>query len=170
MKQLNLDRISFLAPYQVALAGESAFCFTTDAGRHYEVGFIEDYTLEKENCYQFFISTPDEGQYPPDEKIRDTILAVLNEFFRLNAAAVLYICDTSDGRQAVRSRLFKSWYEQYAEKLQFICETVVFNFESITYYASILIKKDSNATEGFLSAFHEFVSDVITKIDAEHNQ
>lgn len=167
MKQFNLNRIQSLSPYKVSASGESTLCFVTDAGRHYEIGFIEDYTLGQENCYQFFISTQDEGQFTPDEKIRDTVLVVLNEFFRLNEAAVLYVCDTSDGRQAVRSRLFKLWYEQYADKLQFICETVVFDFESITYYATILIKKGSACCEEILSAFHDFVSEVVLKIEAD---
>ena len=43
-------------------------------------------------------------------KVRETILAIVEEFFAKNNAAFLYICDTSGGLQKMRNRLFKYWY------------------------------------------------------------
>ena len=41
-------------------------------------------------------------------KVRETILAIVEEFFAKNNAAFLYICDTSGGMQKMRNRLFKN--------------------------------------------------------------
>ena len=36
---------------------------------------------------------------------------------------MLYLCDTSDGREESRNRLFLSWFERYGQKNQFtICK------------------------------------------------
>lgn len=40
-------------------------------------------------------------------------MAILVEFFRVNASVVLYVCDTSDGRQRKRSLLFQRWFQEY---------------------------------------------------------
>ena len=52
-----------------------------------------------------------------------TILAIVDEFFRSNLEVLLYMCDTSDGREESRHRLFLTWFEHYAEKQRFtICQ------------------------------------------------
>ena len=41
------------------------------------------------------ISNPKGVKSPRDPKVRETILAIVEEFFAKNNAAFLYICDTS---------------------------------------------------------------------------
>ena len=43
---------------------------------------------------------------PRDPKVRETILAIVEEFFAKNNAAFLYICDTSGGMQVSIQPLF----------------------------------------------------------------
>ena len=33
---------------------------------------------------------------------------------------MLYMCDTSDGREEIRNRLFLSWFEKHADKKRFV--------------------------------------------------
>lgn len=36
---------------------------------------------------------------PRDSKVRETVMCIVDEFFRKNQAALLYICETGDGMQ-----------------------------------------------------------------------
>ncbi|GAB3687686.1 hypothetical protein GCM10027592_01560 [Spirosoma flavus] len=50
---------------------------------------------------------------PSDPLLPPTIAAVFRDFFSREGAVVVYICDSSDGRQAVRFRKFNSWYSYF---------------------------------------------------------
>lgn len=163
MLRFNIARLQSQAPYNLVFEGDGTFTFVTAAGRHYHVGFIEDFTLGRDDCYQFFIATSDKGVYVPDEKIRDTVMILIEEFFRLNDAAILYICDTSDGRQAIRNRLFRNWYNRHSDNLQYICKTAEFQVEGVCYYATILLKKGTVSSIEFLRLFEEYIVDVRMK-------
>lgn len=163
MLRFNLERLQKVVPYPLTFDGEGTFSFVTKAGRHYDIGFIEDYSLEHDDCYQFFITTPERGGYAPDDDIRGTIVALIEEFFRLNDAAILYICDISDGHQAARNRLFRSWYERYSDKLLFECKTAEFEVDNIKYFATILVKKQGVISSEFSKIFDDFVFDVRVK-------
>lgn len=163
MLRFNLQCLQEKVPYSLTYEGEGTFSFVTKAGRHYNIGFIEDYSLEHDDCYQFFISTPEKGVYAPDGDIRGTIVALVEEFFRLNDAAVLYVCDTSDGHQAARSRLFRSWYERYSDKLLFECKTAEFEVDGTGYFVTILLKKQGTVSAEIKQLFDDFILDVRMK-------
>ena len=57
----------------------------------------------------------EEAKSRHDPKVEATILAIIHEFFRSNLEILLYLCDTSDGREAYRNRLFLTWFDHYAE-------------------------------------------------------
>lgn len=169
MLSFNLESLKKKVPYPLTFEGEGTFSFETEAGRHYSIGFIEDYTFERDDCYQFFMVTPNAGAYSSDDAIRETVVALIEEFFRLNDAAILYICDTSDGRQAARSRLFRSWYERYEDRLMFQCKTAEFEVDGIWYFATILLKKQGIVSAEITQLFDNFISDVRVKFDMTVN-
>jgi len=46
-----------------------------------------------------------------DPRVKDTLLSIARGYFNDDEERVLaYICDSSDGRAAARSRLFAKWY------------------------------------------------------------
>lgn len=63
------------------------------------ISFEKDDILQSGIVYQFGISNPQETKSPRDQKVRNTILAIIEEFFNKNKAALLYICETGDGMQ-----------------------------------------------------------------------
>ena len=91
---------------------------------------------------------------PRDPKVRETILAIVEEFFAKNQAAFLYICDTSGGMQKMRNRLFQYWFGIYGE-----CEEYVFLPQTITdeegndNYAALIIRKDNPQFANLISEF-----------------
>lgn len=123
MIKFSLQRIAEHAPYELLLSGND-FTFRTDLGIHYSVGFNkEDIVLGGCDTYQLIIRKIEEARSPYDPKVEATILAIVDEFFRSNLEVLLYMCDTSDGREESRHRLFLTWFEHYAEKQRFtICQ------------------------------------------------
>ncbi len=75
------------------------------------------------DTYQLIIRKIEEVKSQHDPKVEATILSIIREFFRSNLEVMLYLCDTSDGREETRNRLFLSWFERYAKNNQFtICK------------------------------------------------
>ncbi len=162
MLSLSTNSINETSPYKVANSGEDSFVFVTDHGVRYEISFVIDYTLDIDNSYQLCIDNVDNKQQPRDIKVRDTIAAIVENFFKNNELCILYICDTSDGRQSARNRIFKIWFEQKAsrELYTIIPASVVVDGEE--YFASLILCKKHPEydiiTEAFLK-FSENLSD-----------
>lgn len=123
MIKFSLQHIAEHAPYELLLS-ENDFTFRTDLGIHYSVSFNkEDIVLGGCDTYQIIIRKIEETRSRHDPKVEATILAIIDEFFCSNQEVLLYMCDTSDGREESRNRLFLTWFERYAEKHRFtICQ------------------------------------------------
>lgn len=123
MIKFSLKHILEQSPYDLMLSGDE-FTFKTDLNVHYSVSFSkEDIVLGDCDTYQLIIRKIDDIRSQHDPKVEATILSIIKEFFRSNLEVMLYMCDTSDGREESRNRLFLSWFERYAEKGQFtICK------------------------------------------------
>ena len=120
MNSLSLERINATASYRVEATSEAGFYqFFTDGGVHYSVGFIEDDALLSKDAYQLIIANLNNHKSPRDRKVRDTIVSIVDEFFRMNNAALLYLCATGDNKQRMRSRLFEYWFSTYNRKALF---------------------------------------------------
>lgn len=78
--------------------------------------YMEDYMISVDNAYQFFLMPKTVPNIQRDAKIQQTVTAIIEEFFRSNDVLLDYICDTKDGRQAARSRLFEQWFNHYPQR------------------------------------------------------
>lgn len=117
-----LRRMLEHSPYELSLSG-SDFTFQTDLGVHYMVSFSkEDIVLGGCDTYQLIIRKIEEVKSPHDPKIEATILAIVHEFFLSNMEVLLYMCDTSDGRERSRHRLFLSWFDKHEKDRFTICQ------------------------------------------------
>lgn len=67
---------------------------------------------------------------------------------------MLYICDTSDGREAARNRLFLSWFEREANE-RFIIRTAKAKIEDEVIYTAIIVANDHPALQAILRDFEE---------------
>lgn len=100
MNTLSLERINRFATYQVEQCEKDGFFqFFTDNGVHYSVGFIDDDILLSKESYQLIIANINNRKSPRDRKVRDTIVAIIDEFFNVNNSTLLYICETGDNKQ-----------------------------------------------------------------------
>ena len=96
MKELSLLAINSLAPYIVEKVSEGCYQFFTDYGVHCSVEFVLDDALMSREAYHLVIVNVNHQKSPNDVKVRDTIIAVIDEFFEQNNTTLLYICETGD--------------------------------------------------------------------------
>lgn len=161
---LSIERINALSPYKVSLKENGSLCFSTSSGSVYEVGFVEDYTFINENAYQFFIIELEGNHSVKDELVKQTIWIIIETFFSENNPIVLYICDMSDGKQAIRNRLFSIWYYEYENKENFTFLSTKVEVEDTDYYASIIIKNSNPQIEEIIDSFEIFIKELKEKL------
>ena len=156
MEELELDRINANSPYIVELDFSTGlFKFVSDFGVSFSVAFEKDELLQSGESYQFALTNYEGTKSPRDSKVRETVMCIVDEFFHKNQAALLYICETGDGLQKMRSRLFSCyWFSVYAENDDFLfLPQVVFDEEDNENYAALIIRRDNPLFNDLVSEF-----------------
>lgn len=159
--RLDIVKINAKSSYEVAaIPGVNFVSFLTDYGVQYAIGFEKDDTsLPVTETYQFSIINVNNKKSPRDPKVRETIIAVVEDFFVENQEVMLYICETGDGKQSLRSRLFEYWFNHYKQgwNVMFL-STSVRDEEGILNYAAIIIRTDHPRLKEIVSEFADTVS------------
>ena len=156
---INLERFNLRSPYKACTSENGGFYeFTTDYGVIYSVGFMPDDSIITRDAYQFIITNVNNRPSPKDEKIKDTIIVLIDEFFSIDDNVLLYICETGDGRQAMRNRLFQYWFSQYGRKDEytFLASSVV-DEDGVVNYATMIIKNCNPRIAEAVSEFTETI-------------
>jgi len=98
---------------------ENGYTFTTDSGNIYIVSFIDYSTVIPEaahsQIFSFNIDRVNEENHDngSENKVRNTILIILRDFFDIYTNAMISVCEMSDGKQEARFRLFSSWEKKF---------------------------------------------------------
>lgn len=164
MNRLSIKTINERSSYEVSEVGENCFQFFTDYGVHCSVEFVLDDSLLSRETYHLVIVNVNHQKSPSDLKVRDTIIAVIDEFFESNNSTLLYICETGDKKQAFRNRLFERWFSTYARKAQytFVASSLI-DDEGIENYAAIIVRNDNPELSAIISEFTTTISLLSTK-------
>lgn len=121
-----------------------SYDFVTNYGVRISVYFEEDFLIQSDTSYQLIIGNSNQKKSPRDIKLQKTVLAIIEEFFHQNQAAMLYICETGDGKQKVRNRLFKYWFAPYEFNTKYsLYTTHIVDDEGISNFAALIIKNDN---------------------------
>lgn len=161
---LSLTSINTKAPYSVWSDNGYTFLFRTSAGVYYEVGFVEDHMLSEDgDVLQLIISIIDGVASYRDPAIKATVIAILEEFFKLDFVSLVYICDTRDNRQSSRQRLFSIWFQSYAGKEDFHHEYRELRVDDTGYYIALLTRKDNPLLSDRLEAFEQLFQQISGK-------
>lgn len=139
---------------------EYGYKFTTILGVDYFLTFISYPSVSDflaTNIYMFNIERNDRNESgQDDEKVRNTILYVLDTFFSRHEDALITICDIVDGKQFARKRLFDSWFNKYNDnrlmKLEADCE-----IDGIPTFASLLYSANHYNKENLKQEFKHLV-------------
>lgn len=160
IEKLSLATINATSPYLVKIADDGkALCFVTDYDAEMFITFEKDDLLHNGTVYQFGISNPKKVRSPRDPKVRATILAIIEEFFAKNQAAFLYICETGDGLQEMRNRLFRFWFGIYKDREEYLfLPQTVYDEEGNDNYAALIIRKDNPQFRDLVTEFMNTVN------------
>lgn len=160
MTGLDINRINAKAPYKVIFDTTSdLYRFVSAYGVIFSVAFERNELLESGESYQFALTNYEGKKSPRDLKVRETILAIIEEFFQKNEAALLYICETGDGMQKMRHRLFHLWFSVYAENDEFLfLPQVVYDEEDNENYTALIIRRDNPKFNDLVTEFANTVT------------
>lgn len=102
------------------LGGEfNSYYFTTIDNITYEIKFVPSsdffaaYEELEADVFEMVISVADNptgGRLPADKTIAPTIFAIFEHFFLPRRHVIVFICDSSDGRERARFRKFGLWF------------------------------------------------------------
>lgn len=162
MNRLSISALLAKSPYIVTEIENGTFIFETDNEVLYKVQFEEDFPIGDCETYQFYITNVHHAHAKFDIKIKYTILAILDEFFKANGAVVLYVCDTGDGRQKGRSLLFYRWFNEADIRERFTILTGMIVDEDIENYFGILIEKNNPKYQQVVDDFNNTFASLST--------
>lgn len=160
----SLSELNKKSPYALESSGLYSFTFITEQGKKYEIGFIQDLMISDEGVYQFFITTEDQFKTVLDSKIRQTVLVVIEEFFKNRGAVLDYICATEDHRQASRNRMFQQWYSNSLKTDEYCLRSMNIEIDGTEYFSSIIMRNDNPRFEVMTEAIDRFVEDFQDKL------
>ena len=155
MNDLSLEYINKKSPYLVKRADDGDYVFQTSKGVIYGIGFIENDPLGGCETYQLSISNQNKLHVSHDPNVKNTIIIIVEEFFQENLDGLLYICDTSDSREAARSRLFLRWFEETADPERFTIKTASATIEGQGIYAAIIVENRNPLTKAIIDDFEQ---------------
>ena len=152
MNALNLNRININAPYKV-WSDDKRLRFETEHGINYHVDFELD-SNPYFTAYWFNLANPQHRKSPNDLKIAQTVICIIEEFFRTNPEVLLYMCSTDNGQQAQRARLFLRWFNGYEQRQRYYIKAVEVKGEDMTTdYVALIVRRSHPQFDSIISRF-----------------
>ena len=159
MNSLSIHAVNASSSYEVSAVNDGCYQFFTDYGVHCTVEFVLDDSLLSHETYHLIIVNVNHQKSPSDVKVRDTIIAIIDEFFVENNTTLLYICETGDKKQALRNRLFERWFSTYERKAQYtFVASSLKDEEGIENYTAIIVRNDNPELSAIIAEFTETIS------------
>lgn len=162
MNALRLENINLHSPYRVWQTQEdSHYYFQTDTGIQYDIVFAPDTSIINSGAYTIDIVNRQHVASPVDMKLRQTIIAIIEEFFEANGnEAMLYITETGDGKQMFRNRLFIRWFNLYSHHDKYIIKTADGKMDGQDNFIAIFVCKTNPHAQYIIEVF-ELVTDIL---------
>ena len=165
MNSLDLAYINRLAPYKVWTEKGRDYLVETSYELLFKIGFMDDYSIWPTGAYQFYINNESHRPSPNDEKLKATVFRIIEAFFAANPDILLYICETGDGRQAFRSRLFIRWFNTYSNRDAYVMQTAEVQEGKTKNFAALIVQKSDPRLTEILAEFDETISILTNKPD-----
>ena len=156
-----------LQPYKFVTFSSDYYSFVTAAGIEYICYFTPygEYFKKYPSAIssKFFslnLELADKKLKPKgvDKRIADTVITIAGDFLNSKINAVIYICDNSDGREAVRARKFLSWYNYYEHPSHKILKVSGdLDAGGITLYTALLVHKNNKLKNQLVLAYLDLI-------------
>jgi len=144
-------------PYDLVQEGLTYF-FVNKAGIKYRAYFadISAYYPQFPDTYSFSFEPETPKKHPVDNRISATIVEILRRFFEKEENAMIMVCDSVDGKEEKRRKLFDRWFEKHADDsiLKYDASAPL---EDYRLYISIYFKKTNPNKTLLLQSFYDLL-------------
>ena len=158
-----------LRPYRLQRIDEFTYSFTTDKGIDYRCSFLSyaeyfpNHPDIASTFYSFNLDLKDKLAKLPrgtDKRIADTVISIVGRFLDSKVNAVVYVCDNSDGKEAIRAKKFLSWFNYFEHPSGKIIQ-VSHNFKAggMLIYSSLLVHRKNKQFKKIVLAYLELTQD-----------
>lgn len=150
---------NLLNPFEISEVERFDYSFVSRDGIKYRVFFspLQECYPELPNTYSFSIEPEDRTPHPFDRRIAMTVVAILERFFRNNENAMIMICDTLDGKERKRRKLFDRWFKMYNDG-RLIKMDAAGSVDQYELFLSIYFTKTNPNKEQLKVAFQELLA------------
>lgn len=152
MNRLDIESINNRAPYDVAYAEDGEIVFLTDYGINYSVTFDDD-SNPYYTAYWFNLTNLNNIPSPSDKKIAQTVICIIEEFFRKNPDILLYMCSTDGEQQAQRARLFLRWFNGAEQQKHYYIRTAEVKGDGSLDYVALIIQRNNPHLDEIIQLF-----------------
>ncbi|GAB2598672.1 DUF6169 family protein [Spirosoma areae] len=145
----------------------NSYYFANGVGITYEVMFRPSGYLFPDNpefnsdVYEFIIRIEEnilDVNPPSDPLLPPTIAAIFRDFFKREGAVVVYICDSSEGRQAIRFRKFNSWYSYFEGRGTTLMKIdMEFEDKNVPVYTSLILQAKHPLLQYIIVAYQKLI-------------
>lgn len=141
---------------------EEGYTFKTINNEVYYVYFLptgELFTDSGFDVYSFNIERVEKSKYlnRQSDDLSGTIAYILDLFFKKQKNAIITQCETDDGNQAARARLFERWYNRYNQGLVGKLSEIVQIDESVSTLFSIYYNRKAPNFNLLLEDFNDYI-------------
>lgn len=157
MKDLRLDDLNIKASYSVWKSGNGSYSFKTEYGVLCKVVFSDCQVLWQEGAYELSVINENRKPSPNDKRVKETIFAIIEEFFFCNPDILLYQCETGDNKQGARDRLFLKWFNEYEFSKDYYIKVSQVVAEGISNYAAMIVQRSNPNLQSIIDDFDDFV-------------
>ena len=159
-----------LLQYNLNKTEQGVYQFTTDSGYLYTAFFTSYRLHDQENnthtVYSFGFDRSGnfnngKFQHEYDEKIKNTIIYIVKDFFLKNDnKALLYFCYSGDEHSRQRSILFSKWCrDEVSADIEHLRKTTIINNEVL--YGGILLLKSNPLRDLLVNAISNFIEEIV---------
>ena len=147
MNTLRLNIINLHAPYRVwQKSGKpDHYYFVSDSGVEFNIDFKLDYAFVPSGAFEFSITNERHGQSPLDTKLKQTVFAIVEEFFEQN-------------KQAFRNRLFVRWFNTYEHRDLYYIQTAEGKMDGQMNFVAIISRLTCPSLPQAIEEFSETIS------------
>ncbi|MBO4801469.1 MAG: hypothetical protein J5545_06325 [Bacteroidaceae bacterium] len=160
MNALDFKSINEHAPYKVTTDANHPylFYFYTDFDVEYEICIKANDTFVPSGAFSLDIRNKNDHASPGDEKFRQTLIAIVEEFFKKNNDVMLYVTETKDSKQASRNRLFVRWFKTYEHHEQYVIKKAEGKMDGQMNFMAIILRKDNPRLQQVFEEFDETIA------------
>ena len=70
----------------------------------------------------------------------------------------MYVCDSANSQQAMRSRLFLRWFNSYSRNESFIIKIAVINDEGEDNYVAMIVQRSNSQIDEILKYYEDEIA------------